>query len=282
MFIILVKCIEEIEKLQEGNSVLLYKEMSDIYSSTQPIDSTTIDLETFTGIQSPNTSLSEIVVKNNDHLVECQELSIDQYLSSKKCYSKSTQTNNHNNLLSSFSSKTSPTPINFISVLKCKNNLQLSKQNNLNSSKSIANLSVNEHSISNCTNNVESNKVKSNNMLHQTNMNEEILNEQENGLNKHKCSLVNETIISKSKELSLNELSENIIYENKINIENNDELFTKLNVTNNDIKHILKKLNFDFNFENSHSNTNDLHNTCVHLQFDDTSLIHRSPCVSYY
>ncbi|KAL4132206.1 hypothetical protein QTP88_009408 [Uroleucon formosanum] len=89
----------------------------------------------------------------------------------------------------------------------------------------------------------------------------------------YKSPSIYEPVKPKSNNLSL---IENNNCEEKLN---DDKLFTKLNIiTNEDVKQVLKKLNYDFDLlsKNNYCNSNNLHNTCINLKFDEKNLNNKS------
>lgn len=268
-FFFLVPLTEDVfynEKLQVENDVTLNGKISDMSLSTKFIDTPNIDHEKYDELNLPN-KLNEDIIQNIDNSTEYQELLIDKCLSRKKFSSESTQTDDCNNLLSLFSSKKPPPPMNFISVLKCKYRLQEIVNDDLEFSKSIADLRVKDCTISNNFNNnknyinksVEANiQEELDDTIHLSNFN---YNEQ-NHLNDNESSLTDEIIKSDQNGLSMNHVTEENICNKKLQIENNDELFSKLDIkTNENGQHVLKKLNCAFecltkncyNNENSHN-----------------------------
>lgn len=143
MLIFLVKQIDicdNNEVKQESDSICLEKKVSKVSISTQLVNT-----ETPNDIQLPFHSHGEIM-KSINHLAERQELLIDRCLASKDCFSESTQTDDCNDISSLFSSKKCPLPpMNFMSVLKCKHNLQQLKKIDLESQKLSINLGMNEY-----------------------------------------------------------------------------------------------------------------------------------------
>lgn len=279
------------EKQQNDNAHLNRETltMPDINLSIKPLDIMNNCTKSHTGLPLPIKSHKEIM-KSIDNLEELQELLFDQCLPVKN--SESTQTENHNNMLSLSTSKSPPPPMSFISVLKCKHNLQKSEKNNLEFYEPAADLNMNKYTI---TNNLHSNKIHNAestefNKPHVNCGNEEVnvpnFNhiETKNCLGSYKSLLIDEQIKSKSNNLSSIENIENNNCEEKINIINNDKLFNKLNmITNEDIKKVLKKLNYEFDLltKNNYYNSNNLYNTCLNLKFDENNSNNRSShCVS--
>lgn len=278
---------------EQGDGVYLNREtltIPDINLSTKPLDIVNTVTKSKTGLQLPNRSHKEIM-KNIDNLVELQELLFDQCLPVKKCYSESTQTEDSNNILSLLTSKSPPPPMNFISVLKCKHNLQQSEKNDLEFYKPAANLSINESSIAN---DLYSNKISNINNVQSTEFNNAVVNicdedlnlssiKQNNCLSSYELSLIDEPIKLNSNNL-FNKFIEKNNCEKNIDKINNDKLFTELNIiTNEDIKQVLNKLNYDFDFlkKNRLCNSNNLHNNCLSLKFDENiSNNLSSTCVS--
>lgn len=276
---------------QQGDSDHLNREtltMPDINLSIKPLDIKNNSAKSHTGLQLPIRSHKEIM-KSIDNLEELQELLFDQCLPVKNNYSESTQTENLNNILSLSTSKSIPPPMNFISVLKCKHNLQQSEKNKLEFYVPAADLNMSEYTLTNnlypnkinnvdCT---EFNKLDVNCCDEEVNVSNVNHIETKNCLGSYKSSLIDEPIKPK-----LNTLSsiENNNCEEKINIINNDKLFTKLNIiTNEDIKQVLKKLDFNFDLspKNNYCNSNNLHNTCINLKFDENNSNNKSShCVS--
>lgn len=270
-------------KKQPGDDAYLDREtliMPDINLNTKPLDIVNNNTKSHTGLQLPIRSHEEIM-KSIDHLEELQELLFDQCLPVKMCNSESTQTENHNNILSLLTPKSPPPPMNFISVLKCKLNLQQSEKNDLEFYEPAANLSVNECTIknnlySNKINNLDSNEV---NKLDLNVCNEETnlpsINhiKPKNSLDSYKPSLIDEPSRTKSNNSFSIETIENNNCEENVNAINNDILFTKLNIiTNEDIKQVVKKLNYNFdlllkkncNYSNNlYNNTNNRSSICV-------------------
>ncbi|VVC25630.1 Hypothetical protein CINCED_3A023348 [Cinara cedri] len=267
--------IYQSRKTEEENGIFFNSEPSEINISTKILNA-----ETQKDLQLPIHSNAGEIIKSINHLAERQDLLIDRCLPSKNHYSESTQTDDYNNLLSLFSSKTCSTlPMNFISVLKCKHNLQRSKKNYLESQKS-NDLDINEHSISNKlfnNNNYTSNKNNVESTLPRNNVESTIHNildivdcdntinlsnfkecEIEYDSNKSKYSLTNKAVISTPNNLSSNRLTRDNFCHDQINIVNNDEIFNNLNVlTNEDIKQILMKNNHDFDDLLTKNSSND-------------------------
>jgi len=267
--------------------------MPDINLSTKPLDIVNNSTKSYTGLQLPIKSHEEIML-SIDHLEELQELLLDQCLPVKTCNSESTQTEHCNNILSMLTSKCPPPAMNFISILKSKLNLQQSKNNNLEFSEPTADLSINECTI---VNNLNSNKI---NNLDSTELNQLDVNvcdeetnlpninriEPKNCLANYTTSLIDEGIKPKSNNPFSIEIIENNNREEKVNTINNDKLFTKLNIiTNEDIKQVVKKLNYDFDLlttNNCCNYSNNLRNTSINLQFDENNTNNKSShCVSY-
>jgi len=224
-----------------------------------------IDTKSYTDLNLSKTSHEEIL-KN---IKELHELLIYQCLPSKNYYSESTQTDDCN-ILSSLSPKKCPPPLNFISVLKCKNRLQLARQNDFNSCKPIENLNINEYSISNHLsndkisniNNVKSsiqNVIDYDNKEHLPNINNK---EQENDCSTNNNNNCDEIKYTQSK----------------------DKLFTKLEstITKENVKQVLKNINSDFEFltKDIHEDTNKLYNNCMYLKFGENNFTKTSTGVS--
>ncbi|XP_025202491.1 centrosome-associated protein 350-like [Melanaphis sacchari] len=266
---------------QSGDNAYLDKEtltMADINMSTKPSDIVNNSTKLHTGLQLPIKSHEEIM-KSIDHLEELQELLFDQCLPVKKCNSESTQTKSHDKILSILTSKSPPPPLNFISVLKCKLNLQQPENNNLKFYEPAVDLNINE-----CTNenNLDSTKFNKQDVYvydEETNLPNINHIEPKNCLDSYKPSLIDEPIKPKSNNSFLIEMSKNNNHEEKVNAINNDKLFTKLNIiTNEDIKQVLKKLNYDFDLltKNNCSNySNNLHNTSISLKLNENNTNNR-------
>lgn len=262
--------------------------MPDINLSIKPSDIKNNSAKLHTGLQLPIRSHKEIM-KSIDNLEELQKLLFDQCLPVKNNFSESTQTENLNNILRFYTSKSLPPPMNFISTLKCKNNLQQPEKNNLEFSVPTADLNMSEYTEYTLTNNLYPNKI---NNVESTkfkkldeNCSDEEINlpnvnhiETKNCLGSYKSPSIYEPVKPKSNNLSL---IENNNCEEKLN---DDKLFTKLNIiTNEDVKQVLKKLNYDFDLlsKNNYCNSNNLHNTCINLKFDEKNLNNKSShCVS--
>ncbi|CAH1725966.1 unnamed protein product [Aphis gossypii] len=261
--------------------------MPDINLSTKPLDIVNNNTKSHTGLKLPIRSHEEIM-KNIDHLEELQELLFDQCLPVKKCNTESTQTENHNNILSLLTSKSPPPPMNFISVLKCKLNLQQSEKNDLEFGEPAANLSINECAIennlySNKINNLDSNEVNKldlNVCNEKTNLPSINHIEPKNYLDSYKPSLIDEPTKTKSSNSFSIETIENNNREENVNAINNDILFNKLNIiTNEDIKQVVKKLNYNFDLllKNNCNYSNNFHNnTITNLKFDENNTNNRS------
>lgn len=275
---------------QPGDDGYLDREtliMPNIDLITKPLDIVNNNTKSHTGLQLPIRSHEEIM-KSIDHLEELQELIFDQCLPVKKCNSESTQTENHNNILSLLTSKSPPPPMNFISVLKCKLNLQQSEKNDLEFYEPAANLSINECTIGN---NLYSNKINNldSNEVNKLDLN--ICNEKtnlpsindigpKNCLDSYKPSLIDEPTKTKSNDSFLIGTIENNNREENVNAINNDILFTKLNIiTNEDINQVVKKPNYNFDLllKNNCNYSNNLHNnTITNLKFDENNTNNRS------
>lgn len=268
------------EKRQNIDNISLNKDISNVNLGTETVDSVHIDNEIITNLTSLNKS-HEQIIKNIEYMTELQKLLFKQNSPKEEKCSESTQTNNYNNLFSSFTSKTPPPPMNFISVLKCKNNLQQTEKKSLEFIKP-KNLNVNEYSI---LNNLQYNKNKESfkvpdcdKIVQSPNL---YLNKQENDLNEY--LLIEEKIKSKSNGVCLNQTNENNVCENKTSIENTDKLFTKSDIlSNDDIKQFLKQRNYNLELLTKNScDTNDLHNTSIYSKNDEDSSINKiSQCVS--
>lgn len=274
---------------QKSDSAHLNREeltMPDINLSIKSLDNLNNCTKSHTGLQLPIKSHEEIM-KSIDNLEELQELLFDQCLPVKNCYTESTQTENCNNMLSLSTLKSPPPPMSFISVLKCKHNLQQSEKNNSEVYEPAANLNMNKHTI---TNNLYSNKT---NNVEFTEFNKPDVNicnvevnlpnvndiETKNCLDSYKPLLIDEPIKLKPNNLSSIEIIENNNCEEKINIVNNDKLFTKCNIiTDEDIKKVLKNLNYEFDLltKNNYYNSNNLCNTYINLKFDENNSNNRS------
>jgi len=216
--------IEEKNGKQKGDDV----DMSGINLSTQLIDT-----KMYTDLQLSNGKEHKEILKSIDDLVELQELLYSRCSPSKMSHSESTQTDDCNDLLPSFSLRESPPTINSISVLKCKHT-QLAKQNDFDFHKSADNLKINEYSISNNLNTNKINNINNDKYIvqHLPNVNDKEL---QTHLNKYKSLLIKETIVSELNGLTLNETSgNNICEEQKKQALNNNKLFTTLNATAND------------------------------------------------
>lgn len=84
------------------------------------------------------------------------------------------------------------------------------------------------------------------------------LNQSEQEYESYKYSLINKTIISDPNNLSLNQSTQNNVCIDQIHNVNNEKLFTSVNVlTNEDIKQVLKKNNYDFDDLLTKNSTND-------------------------
>lgn len=269
MFIFTAEKIKELgnSKLdKKKNSIALSQIKSDIsVQCINKIDTGTVILD----LQLPN-YLNTKILNHTDHPEIFQEPTIksvnSSFLSCQKYCSESTQTNNCNNELSLFSPKTSPPPMNVISVLISKNRLQQqTEKNNLELYSNLNQSHTTEIGNTNVPNVIDCDKmVHSQNFIH---------NVQDN------CS--GESIEPESNYLFSNTNIENIVCEEKRDIVHNDKLNTKFNkITNEDIKEILIKLNDDFGFltKNNFSYTNDVHHD--HLKSDEYSSINSSFCVS--
>jgi len=265
------------EKQQDGGDYLNRETltMPDINLITRPLDIVYNNSKSYTDLQLPISSHKEIM-KSIDHLVELQELLFDQCLPDKKYYSESTQTENCNNT-SQLTSKSLPPPMNFISVLKCKHNLQQSEKNDLEIYEPVTDLSINAYNLySNKINNINNFESTKFNKSDVENCDEEVnlpnINhiESKNCLNISKSSLIDETMKPKSNNLFSTEIIENNNCEDKIDIINNDKLLTKLN-----------NYDFDLMTKNNCCNLNNLHNTYINLKFDENNSNNKSlHCVS--
>lgn len=259
------KCYDnEIQK--KKNSSLLEMEISN--NSIKPLD---LEKEAVTEDLQLN-QLHDELLKSNDSSNDLQESLIksinnnSSYSLSKRYCSESTQTNNYEyNLSSLLSLKTPIPPMNFISVLKCKDKLQQIERKNQKL------FSIPIHSFDNAidnTSNVEFtmfNKpciVDSNEIVNIPNL---INNAKDSFLNKFQP--IDE---SKSNNLFFNETTENTISKETDFV--NNEILTE--ITNEDVKQILKKLNYDLNVltENS-SNTNNLQKKSIKLKDDENNSI---------
>jgi len=265
----------------QSDSTYLNREtltMPDINLSIKSSDIIKNSTKSQTGLQLPIISHEEIT-KSIDNLEELQESLFDQCLPVKNCLSESTQTENFNNILSLSASKSPPPPMSFISVLKCKLNLQQLERKKLELYEPAGDLNMNEYTI---TNNLYSNKI---NNVESTQFNKPDVNicdekvnlstvqhgETKNCLDPFKPSLIDEPIKSKSNNLSSTEIIKN---NNCEEIIHSDKLFTKLNkITNKDIQQVLKKLNYDFDLltKNNYCKSNNLHNSCLNLKFDENN-----------
>lgn len=283
MFIFSVKLIEEnsvSNKKQQIDCLSLNEHVAGVNLHIKPTDFINIDNET---------SRSNIFNKIN-HSIELQELIFDQCLPYKKCSSESTQTYDHNNELSFFSSKatlTSP-PMNFISVLKCKSNLQQTEKIDLELYKPVSNLSTNDCSI---IDNLNTNTISSMNnncafsektVLPTDYYYNKIINlpnhshiEHGNYLDKN-VLLDDKPVELKHNRPYFNQIIENnVIFNEKTNEEHNVDLSAKSSATTNeDIKQILKPLNMDQDFLTRNIDTIDLSDTCT--KFGDNCSIDTS------
>lgn len=204
-----------------------------------------------------------------------------EMLTVKNC-SESTQTDIHNTSPLFFSKECSQSS-NYLSTLKCKNNLQITENNNLKLVEPDGKLSVSEFLMSNnlplYKNNNESiglsipHRVDSDNIVNAPSIN---LCEEENCLNTLKSSKNDETMNS-----VLNNTN-NVCKENT-SLVINDDLNTNLNIIiNEDIKQVVNKLNckFDQLINNSCCNTNNLHNKSGHLELCENDSVKSLICVS--
>lgn len=247
-----------------------------------------IDTQAFTGLDLSKNSHEEIIKNIRD----LQELVINKHSPSKIYYSESTQTEDYNNLLSLFSQKKCPPPpMNFISVLKCKNRLQLTRHN-FNSYEPIENLNTKAHSISNDSHSDKINNINiaesaiQNNLVDYDKIDYDNNKDQKNDCNTNKSRIVEETIVSESDDLTFNETLKNNSCEKitKCSTPNSDKLFTESEnlVTKEDIKQVLKKINGDFNFSTKDicKDTNDLHSPSMYLKFGENNSVFKSSRVS--
>lgn len=249
--------------------ITLNREISNPNFSVKPIEPLKIDTGTLTDTSLTRTSSKELISKI-DHFVELQAKLFDQCLPSKKCSSESTQTDDCNDPFASFSLKMSPPPLNFISVFKSKLNLKQRENTDLDYSK----LKTNEFSTSKsmytnkeCSqDNIESailNKpdvkiVESDKMVHfsKRNHDDQVVNE------KYKSPLISNVVINSR---LIKQITEDNIVEEQTR---SNKLFTKPGeITNEDLKDVLKKMNHDYNYLSKNSNfcnNNDLSNTLAH------------------
>lgn len=269
------------EKQGDGNCILKERSMSDISLSKKSLDNANIETATNSDIQFLNQSYNQIM-NNSDHLVESQELLLNQCSPNKTCRSESTQTDKCENLLSIFSPKIQPPPLNFISVLKCKNNLQKQENIDLEFSKPEIDLKINNYNLGKCMNDIKSpihsnilKVVDCNKSLDLQNLNHV---EKEDLLIRNEFELNTETIKSNLCCPSLIETTEQNVCEEKLDL-NNDKLVPEFNkITNEDIKQALKNLNY--HFDSSSENPNDLNDSNMHLKCIKNNSINLSSPVS--
>lgn len=198
-----------------------------------------------------------------------------QCLPNKNYSSESTQTDDHNNILNFFPAKTtfiSP-PMNFISVLKCKNSLQQTEKTDIELYKPVLNLSTNDctvidnlntNTISKMNNNCSFSKCivlpidyNYNKMINPPNHSHI---EHENYLDK------NVLLDEKTVELKHGQIIENNACGEKTNKEHNADLSTKSStMPNEDIKQILKPLNLNQDLFTKSINIIDLPDNCIKL-----------------
>lgn len=259
-----------IEKPQVDDKMTLNGKISDISLSTKCIDH-----ENYGDLKLPNKSNEDIIL-NNDHSAEFRELLTNQCLSSKKFCPESTQTDDCNNTLSSlFSSKTPPPPMNFVSILKCKYRLQEKENDNLEFSKPIADLSIKGSTQSNNLNytiNINKpieTKIQKvlDNTIHLSSLN---YDEQKHCLSDYESSLKDILTRSDQNGLFFNHVTNENICKKNLQIQNNDKLLSKLNITTNeDGQQVLKKCNndFDFSTKNNCFDNENLHNVSKPKEF---------------
>lgn len=278
--------IEEIcnnKEPQNVDNISSNRDISNINLDAKTVDSAFIYTNIITNLKSLNESHEEII-KSIEYVMGLQKLLLKHYLLKEKC-SESTQTNNYNNQLTSFTSKTPPPPMNFISVLKCKYNLQQTEEKNLKYIKP-RNLNINEYLVLNdlqCNMNNEfpefniphfdcDKMVESPNLYH---------NKKENDLNED--LFIEETIKSISNGICCNKKTKNNVREDKTNIENNDKLFTKSDIilSNEDIKQFLNQSNYGLELlTKNNCNNNDLHKIKIIKNDKNSKLNKISLCVS--
>lgn len=207
-------------------------------------------------------------MNNSDHLVESQELLLNQCLPNKTCHSESTQTDGFEKLLTCFSPRIQPPPLNFISVLKCKNNLQKKENIDLEFSTPEIDLKINNYNHEKCMDSIKS-PVNSNILkIVDCNKSLDLQNhnhiEKEDLLIKNEFELNTETIKLNSCCSSLIRTTENNVCEEKSD-SNYDKLLPELNkITNEDIKQALKNLNY--HFDSPTENPNNLNDSNMHLK----------------
>jgi len=219
-----------------------------------------------------------------DHIEAIKQSFLNELLPTKTC-SESTQTDDYSNLLSWFSTEKSPPPMNFISVLKCKNNLQQKEKNDWVLHEPVTDISINKCLSSN---NLHTNEIGNINYDNSTILDKPSVessqnnkmtlapnlshNDQENSINIYNSTLIDKTINSK-----LND--ENKVFEEKTNLVKVGKLFTKSCkvITNKDTVKCLSKLNCQSDFmATNNCDINDLHKTHVQLKLNDNNSVKKS------